>query len=29
LNDLDAKWAGSDDAAVAFTEIVYKSFKRS
>ena len=29
LKDLDAKWAASDDAAVAFTKMVYNSFKRS
>src|SRR6516162_2548113 len=28
LKDLDAKWAASDDAAVAFTKVVYNSFKR-
>ena len=29
LKNLDAKWAASDDAAVAFTKMVYNSFKRS
>jgi hypothetical protein len=29
LKDLDAKWAASDDAAVAFIKMVYNSFKRS
>ena len=29
LKDLDAKWAASDDAVVAFTKMVYNSFKRS
>jgi hypothetical protein len=29
LKDLDAKWAASDDVAVAFTKMVYNSFKRS
>jgi hypothetical protein len=29
LKDVDAKWAASDDAAVAFTKMVYNSFKRS
>ena len=29
LKDLDAKWAASDEAAVAFTKMVYNSFKRS
>jgi hypothetical protein len=29
LKDLDAKWAASDAAAVAFTKMVYNSFKRS
>ena len=29
LKDLDATWAASDDAAVAFTKMVYNSFKRS
>ena len=29
LRDLDAKWAASDEAAVAFTKMVYNSFKRS
>jgi cyclase len=29
LKDLDAKWAASDQAAVAFTKMVYNSFKRS
>jgi hypothetical protein len=29
LKDLDPKWAASDDAAVAFTKMVYNSFKRS
>jgi hypothetical protein len=29
LRDLDAKWAASDEAAVAFTKMVYNSFRRS
>jgi cyclase len=29
LNDLDAKWAANDDAAVNFLKMVYNSFKRS
>jgi hypothetical protein len=29
LKDLDAKWVASDEAAVAFTKMVYNSFKRS
>jgi hypothetical protein len=29
LADLDAKWAANDAAAVAFTRMVYNSFKRS
>ena len=29
LKDVDAKWAVSDDAAFAFTKMVYNSFKRS
>jgi hypothetical protein len=29
LADLDAKWAASEGAAVAFTRMVYNSFKRS
>ncbi len=29
LADLDAKWAASDAAAIAFTRMVYNSFKRS
>jgi cyclase len=29
LADLDAKWAATDAAAVAFTRMVYNSFKRS
>jgi hypothetical protein len=29
LKDLVAKWGASDDAAVAFTKMVYNSFKRS
>jgi cyclase len=29
LADLDAKWAATDEAAIAFTRMVYNSFKRS
>ena len=29
LKDLDANWAASDEAAIAFTKMVYNSFKRS
>ena len=29
LNDLDAKWAANDEAAVNFLKMVYNSFKRS
>jgi len=29
LRDLDATWAASDEAAVAFLKMVYNSFKRS
>jgi len=29
LADLDAKWAVNDSNAVAFTRMVYNSFKRS
>jgi hypothetical protein len=29
LNDLDAKWAANDEAAIAFLKMVYNSFKRS
>jgi len=29
LKDLDATWAASEEAAIAFTKMVYNSFKRS
>ncbi|MGZ3311796.1 MAG: MBL fold metallo-hydrolase, partial [Xanthobacteraceae bacterium] len=29
LADLDAKWAANEGAAIAFTRMVYNSFKRS